>query len=411
MAPDHDLRPAKTWLNRTVVGAGVASFLADVGYEMAAAALPNFLLALSPAAAPTALGAIEGTADAVANFAKLGTGYVGDRIGKRKPFVVAGYAITGICHLFWAFASSWPLVFLGKVVGWFGKGVRGPLRNAILADAVSAADRGKAFGLHRAADTAGAVVGPLLGAALLAFLTPLWPDDATRPFRAVFLLTVIPGLGSALAFAILVREKPIERPPERKFFAALGALPVPFRRYLLAVGAFGLGDCSRLLLILAASELLAPQLGGGTAAWAMVLYAFHNACQASISYPVGALSDRVGRRGLLIAGYTLGAAVSAGFALALFAETASVALVTLLLALSGTYVGIQESLESAMTADLVPDSSSRGTAYGVLGAVNGTGDLAASLIVGSLWLIAPPLGFIVAAGLMGLGAILLWRVQ
>src|SRR5688572_16630613 len=118
MAPDHDLRPAKTWLNRTVIGAGVASFLADVGYEMAAAALPNFLLALSPAAAPTALGAIEGTADAVANFAKLGTGYVGDRIGRRKPFVVAGYGITGVCHLFWAFANSWPLVFLGKVVGW-----------------------------------------------------------------------------------------------------------------------------------------------------------------------------------------------------------------------------------------------------------------------------------------------------
>src|SRR5262249_49731215 len=166
MAPDHDARPAKSWLNRTVIGAGVTSFLADVGYEMAAAALPNFLLALAPAAAPTALGLIEGTADAVSNFAKLRTGYVGHRIRPRKPFVVAGYALTGVCHLFWAIANSWPLILLGKVLGWFGKGVRGPLRNAILADAVSRADHGKAFGLHRAADTAGAVIGPLVGAAL-----------------------------------------------------------------------------------------------------------------------------------------------------------------------------------------------------------------------------------------------------
>lgn len=411
MAPDPEARPATSWLNRTVVGAGVASFLADVGYEMAAAALPSFLLVLAPAAAPTALGAIEGTADAVSNLAKLGTGYIGDRLGRRKPFVVAGYGLTGVCHVLWAFANNWPLIFFGKVVGWFGKGVRGPLRNAILADAVSSADRGKAFGLHRAADTAGAVVGPLLGATLLALLTPIWPDDATRAFRAVFFLTVIPGLASAVAFALLVREQPMERPSERKFFAALGALPVPFRRYLLAVGVFGLGDCSRLLLILAASELLAPSLGGGTAAWVMVLYAFHNACQASISYPVGALSDRVGRRGLLILGYVLGATVSAAVALALVAGAGSVWLVTILLALSGVYVGIEESLESAMTADLVPDSSSRGTAYGVLGAINGAGDLAASLIVGSLWLIAPPLGFGVAAGLMGVGAILLSRIR
>jgi len=268
MAPDRDAPPAKTWLNRTVIGAGVTSFLADVGYEMAAAALPNFLLALTPSAAPTALGLIEGTADAVSNFAKLGTGYVGDRIGRRKPFVVAGYALTGVCHLFWVFATGWPLIFIGKVLGWFGKGVRGPLRNAILADAVSRGDHGKAFGLHRAADTAGAVVGPLVGAGLLAALTPLWPDDATRSFRVVFLATLIPGLGSALAFALLVKERPIDRPPERKFFAALGALPAAFRRYLVAVGVFGLGDCSRLLVVLAASELLAPSLGSAAAAWA-----------------------------------------------------------------------------------------------------------------------------------------------
>jgi MFS family permease len=411
MAPDQAAPPANSWLNRTVVGAGVASFLADVGYEMAAAALPNFLLVLAPASAPTALGLIEGTADAVANFAKLSTGYVGDRLGRRKPFVVAGYGLTGVCHIFWAVATAWPLIFFGKVLGWFGKGVRGPLRNAILADAVSSDDRGKAFGLHRAADTAGAVVGPLSGAALLALLSPFWPEDATRPFRTVFLVTLIPGLGSALAFAVLVREEPVERQSERRFWAALGALPASFRRYLVAVGVFGLGDCSRLLVVLAASKLLAPHLGWATAVWAMVLYAFHNACQASVSYPVGALSDRVGRRGLLVAGYALGAIVSAAFAVALLVGTANIWVVASLLALSGVYVGIEDALESAMTADLVPDSSSRGTAYGVLGAVNGAGDLAASLIVGSLWLIAPSLGFGVASALLGLGAAFLWLLR
>src|SRR5439155_4378107 len=133
---------------------------------------------------------------------------------------------------------------------------------------------------------------------------------------------------------------------------------------------------------LAASELLAPSLGSATAAWVMVLYAWHNVCQAAVSYPIGALSDRVGRRGLLVAGYALGAVVSGGLALALLSGTGSLSLIMLLLALSGVYVAAVEALESAMTADLVPDSSSRGTAYGVLGAVNGAGDLIASILVG-----------------------------
>src|SRR5437879_4488127 len=102
MAPDRETPPASTWLNRTVVGAGVTSFLADVGYEMAAAALPNFLRALATASAPVALGVIEGTADALSNFAKLATGYFGDRLGRRKPFVVVGYGLTAVCHVFWA---------------------------------------------------------------------------------------------------------------------------------------------------------------------------------------------------------------------------------------------------------------------------------------------------------------------
>src|SRR4051812_46850071 len=164
------------WLNRTVVGTGVASFFADVGYEMATAALPRLLELVAGSAAPAALGLIEGAADALANTVKLATGWLGDRLGRRKPFVVAGYALTGVGTAVWSLASGWPLIFAGKLLGWFGKGVRGPLRNAILADSVPAAARGKAFGLHRAADTAGAVAGPLIAAAMLSALGPLYPD-------------------------------------------------------------------------------------------------------------------------------------------------------------------------------------------------------------------------------------------
>jgi MFS family permease len=165
------------------------------------------------------------------------------------------------------------------------------------------------------------------------------------------------------------------------------------------------------LAFLAAAELLAPTFGPATAAWVMVLYAWHNVCQALAAFPVGALSDRVGRRPLLVLAYALGAAVSVGLAVALWSGAASVSAIVALLGLSGVYVAVEEALESAMSADLVPDSTVRGTAYGVLGAVNGVGDLVASLLVGALWLVAPPLGFGVAAGLMGLGAVLLQLVR
>src|SRR5581483_5282652 len=215
------------------------------------------------------------------------------------------YALTGCSTALWSLAAGWPLVFAGKLLGWFGKGVRGPLRNAILADAVSAADRGKAFGLHRAADTAGAVVGPLLAAALLAVLGPHFPAAPDWPFRCIFLVTLAPGLTATLAFALLVRENAPGAGQPHSLLAAWGRMPTAFRRYLVGVGVFGLGDFSRTFLILAATVLLRPWADtaggvpacGSPAAWAAVLYAWHNACQAAASFPVGALSDRIGRRG------------------------------------------------------------------------------------------------------------------
>jgi MFS family permease len=400
-----------SWLNRTVLGTSVTSLFADIGYEMATAVLPGFAAVLRLPA--IAVGLIEGSADLISNLAKLGTGWLGDRLGRRKPFVVAGYALSGSALGLWALAMGWPLLLAGKAIAWFGKGVRGPLRNAILAEAVPAQHRGKAFGLHRAADTVGAVVGPLIGAALIQSLSAYFPDDAAMPYRWIFAFTLIPGLAAALAFAFLVRETP--RPPGEVrpgFHAALSQLPSEFRRYLIGVGIFGLGDFARTLLILAAVTLLVPSLGNvGAAGTAALLYAWHNACQALTAFPVGWLSDHVGRRGLLVFGYLLGALMSAAMAAALYFSLSSVSLLALIFCGSGIYVAVEEALEGAMTADLVPNLSIRGTAYGVLGVVNGIGDFVASLVVGSLWYLAPEYGFVYSALVMALGASVLWRVR
>ena len=161
-----DPAPPTGWLNRTVIGAGLTSLLADVAYEMATAVMPGFFTVL--AIPGYFLGLTEGTGDALANFVKLGVGYYSDRIGRRKALVVAGYGLTGVSLSLFAFAVSWPLILLGKSLAWIGKGLRGPLRDAILADSVPPAMVGRAFGFHRAGDTVGAVIGPLLGALLVA---------------------------------------------------------------------------------------------------------------------------------------------------------------------------------------------------------------------------------------------------
>ncbi|HXG13315.1 MAG TPA: MFS transporter [Gemmataceae bacterium] len=402
------------WFNRTVIGAGLTSFLADVCYEMATAVLPGFLFVLGlPAALLT--GLIEGTADAVSNFAKLAAGWWGDRLGRRKPFVVFGYALTGATQALFALATSfgWPLIFLAKTLGWLGKGVRGPLRNAILAEAVAPADRGKAFGLHRAGDTLGAVLGPLLAFGLLSWLPADLFGSQAGPYQVIFLLTLLPGIGAALTFALLIRERLRPPNPEMKFWVSLRSLPVPFRRFLVGVGVFGLGDFSNKLLIVTAIGLLSP--GAGLAAASIqgaLLYAWLNGCQAAAAFPAGAWGDRIGPRRPLVFGYLLGAAVMIAFAVVVGSGTANQLLLFVLLALAGCYVAIEEALESVVTADLVPDVGLRGTAYGVLGTVNGLGDFLSSLMVGLLMqFVSPVAAFAYAAVMMLLGAVLLARVR
>jgi MFS family permease len=411
-APDHtkECRQKQSWLNRTVLGAGITSALGDLSYETSNVVLPGFLAVLGAPAA--ALGAIEGIADAVSSFTKMGAGYIADRLGHRKSLVVSGYAFTTLGQALMAVASGWPLILAGRVVGWFGRGVRGPLRDAIVAEAITAEMRGRAFGFHRAADTAGAVVGPLIGVALLSWAQGFAAVDATLPFRLVFWLTLIPGALSVLSFALLVRDDRSLPNPALHLWSTLSGFPPAFRRYLVAVGIFGAADFAHTLLILAATQLLTARLGAVRAAQvAGLLYVARNATQALASYPIGAAADRWGHVRTLALGYVGGVLTAALIALAFFLQVDSVPPLALTFVLAGLYVAAQEALEPSVTANLVP-APTRGIAYATLGSVNGVGKLVSSTLVGVVWTaVGPVAAFGAAATLMAAGSVAMARVR
>ena len=395
----------RRWLNRNVVGMAITSLLSDAGHEMVTAVLPGFLSTLGIAAA--ALGWIEGVSDASSSFVKLGAGWYSDRIGHRKAIVSLGYFLTGTALALFAAAISWPLILLGRVISWFGRGVRSPLRDAMLAESVTPDVRGKAFGLHRAGDTVGAIIGPLLGVWLLSILPHPNPSS---PFRIIFVLSLVPGLASVLSFVLLVQEK--RRPANRslRFWGAVRELPKPYTRFLQGVGVFGLGDFSHTLLILAATQLLTPVHGAVRAAEiAALLYVLRNAVYAAASYSVGILADAMDKTKLLATGYLLGVLTAAILAGSLALNDPSLIRLGAVFSCAGMYIAIQDALEGAIPADLVP-AESRGTAYGLMGTVNGIGDLTASVLVGTLWSAASPaIAFDCAAAIMVLGALLLIR--
>lgn len=406
-APDA---PQKRWLNRTVAGAGVTSALGDFCYETTTVILPGFLAVLGLPAA--ALGTIEGIADAVASFAKMVSGYVADKLGHRKLLVIAGYGLTPLGQICLALALGWPLLLLGRIISWFGKGLRGPLRDAIVIQAVSPETRGRAFGFHRAADTVGAVLGPLLGVALLGWAEALHWSDASGPFRFVLWVSVIPGSLAVLSFMAFVRDSRRSPNPALKFFSSLRGLPLRFKRYLGAVGLFGCGDFSHSLLILAATQLMTASMGVVHAAQvAGLLYVWRNVVQVVTSYPVGVVADRLGHLPVLVAGYMLGGLTAALTALAFWVGVDSVILPGVVFFVAGLYAAVQETLESTVTAEMV-HVDMLAMSYGALGTVNGATKLISSTTVGVLWTAGSPVwSFGLAALLMAGGALAMVRVR
>jgi MFS family permease len=391
------------WLTATVWGMAITSFLSDLGHEAQSTLLPSFMAALG--LPPAALGAVEGIADASASFMKLGAGWFSDRLGRRKSLVVGGYLATGLASGFIAIAAGWPLILFGKLFGWIGRGLRGPLRDALLTDSIPPDARGRAFGFHRAGDTLGAILGPAAAVALLAWASRRGVVEL--PFlRELMAWTLLPGVLSAVAFALLVKERARSKPKILSFRNALAQMPSPFRRYIFAIGIFGAGDYAHTLLILAASQLLTPQLGVETAAtWGGGLYVFHNVVYAISAYPVGALADRWrNHRRMLAMGYAISVFVPVSLIGCFVRGWTSIPLMIAIFGVAGLVSGIHDTLEGATTGELVP-ADHRGLGFGLLGGVNGVGDLLSSVVVGSLWTVHPAWGFGFAAAFMGLGAL------
>jgi MFS family permease len=387
------------WLNRTVLGVGVTSLFSDWSHEIATAILPAFLATIG--AGPAWLGAIEGIADGLSSFAKLGSGHYTDQLKKRKPLAVFGYAFTALATASFAFATHAYHVLIGRAAAWLGRGVRSPAKKALLAADVAPGAYGRAFGLERLMDTVGAIAGPL---------TALWLLKVTNHnYRAVFLWTLLPGTIAVLSFWLLVRERPFEARKKVSFLTGLRSLPQTFREFLLGVGVFGSGDFSHTLLILYASRMLAPTHGVARAAsLAVGLYTLHNVFYAASAYVSGWISDIVPHRKAILAG---GYALAGVTAVLLTTTPASIWLLGGLFVLAGIYVGTEEALEDSLAAELIPREQ-HGMAFGTLAAVNAVGDFLSSLMVGFLWsAVSARAAFSFSAVLFFLGAILILRLR
>ena len=381
----------KRWLNRNILGMGLASLFSDMNHEMASAILPVFLSSVLGAPA-FALGVIEGVADGVSTLFELSSGWYSDRIGKRKGLAALGYFVTAFSKATFALATNWWHVLFGRTAGWIGWAIRSPVRDALLTESTTQATVGRAFAFHRTMDTVGAILGPLIAMLLMARVS----------LRAIFLVSLIPGLCAFLSIVFLVREQP-RQPNLSHPWPSLKALPRDFLKFLLPVGLFGISNFAPTLLILRAQDLLTPPLGAAIAgAFAVGLYTFSNVVYALVAYPIGVLSDRISKRAILSAGFAIFGLLCLGF---IFADGQRWALI-LLFALSGIYTAIIESSQPALASTLMSEHH-HGTGFGLMSAVDGVGDLLSSVTMGVLWTAVSPNAGFAAAGILALMSALL----
>ena len=392
--------PARTpsrWLNRTVLGIGLASLCSDWSHEIATTLLPTFLATMGVAAAW--LGLIEGVSDGLSSFAKMASGFYTDRFRRRKGIAVAGYVLTALGTAAFGLATSAWHLLIARAIAWLGRGVRTPVRKALLAGAVTTDTYGRAFGFERMMDTLGAIIGPVTALVLLQ-----WLD---HEYSTLFALTLIPGLAAAALMAFVVTERERTPVPHITFGASLRALPPRFRGFLVAVGLFGLGDFAHTLLILLAVQQLTPTLGAAAAASVGAgLYVLHNVLYAVFAMVAGWLADHFDKRRLLAAGYLLAAVMT----LAIVVLPLNVWTLAAIFAVGGVYVAIEETLEDSLCAELVAESQ-HGMAFGTLATVNGIGDFASSVVVGLLWTtFGTSIAFGYSAALCTAGAVLVLRL-
>lgn len=391
-------KPPSRWLNSTVLGIGLASLLSDWSHEIATTILPAFLASMGAAA--VWLGLIEGVADGLSSFAKMASGFYTDKLQRRKPIAVFGYLVTALGTASFGLATTAWHILVSRSLAWLGRGVRTPVRKALLAAAVSKETYGRAFGFERMMDTVGAIIGPATAFVLLTALH--------HNYRHVFLLTLIPGVCAAGVIALLVQERERRPVSHVSFGERLRSLPRPYRKFLIAVGVFGAGDFAPTLLILLATQKLTPVLGPAMAtSIAVGFYVLRNIYYAGFAYVAGWLADRFKKPYVLAAGYALAAVM----ALLIVAAPMTIVLLGFIFVLSGMYVAIEETLEDSFCAELVSDEQ-HGMAFGVLATVNGVGDFLSSIIVGVLWTAkGTSVAFGYSAALFALGTLLVLRTR
>jgi len=364
----------------------VASLFADISSEMLYPVLPLFLTQTLGANA-SILGLVEGIAQAAQNIIQGFSGWLSDKLQRRKPIALAGYALSAVAKPLIGVATGWPGALAARSLERLGSGSRSAPRDALIAASADEAHRGKAFGLEGIGDNLGAFLGPLLALALLGFL------DVN--LRSIFLIAFIPGVLAALMI-LLVRERPTAVTAKAKLDLHVRRFPASYWKYLLVTALFGIGNSSNTFLILRTKDL------GAELSTTIFIYALFNLVAALVSYPAGYLSDRFGRRGMLLFAFLVFLAVYAGFGL-----LTDIVFLGVLFVLYGFHQGIFRAVGKALATDFVPEEL-RASGVGWYTATVGLSGLIASIVGGELWVgIAPSATFLLGAGSAVVGSIAL----
>ena len=358
-------------LPRNVWAVGMTSLFMDISSEMVIYILPLFLANVL-GVQTSIIGLIEGVAEATASVLKLFSGWLSDKLGGRKWLAVAGYGLSAITKPFFYFASSWELIAGVRWVDRIGKGIRTAPRDALVADSVTKETRGLAFGFHRAMDTAGAMLGLIIAALVVWMAQANNLDLSKSTFQTIVLISLIPAFLAVLSLAIGAKDVAVTSHRAAPKFS-LRSMGKPFIIFLIIVSIFTLGNSSDAFLVLRAQNLGISVIG------ILIMLVVFNLIYSLVSTPAGSLSDRIGRRRLIIGGWLVYAAIYLGFALA--GEGWQV---WMLYVAYGFYYGMAYGTATAMVADLVPENL-RGTAYGTYHATIGILAFPASLIAGILW--------------------------
>lgn len=387
---------SRSWFTPTVLGIVLATFFSDFSHEMCTAVLPLYLATLG--LGPASLGVIEGVADFLVSLSKLAGGVVGHHVQHKRPWASLGYLVTTVATGAIALVGSLAAIVSLRSIAWVGRGFRGPLRDYLLADAVAPSHYGRAYGLERAGDMLGAVVGPVVATLLV------WGGIE---FHSIILWTLLPGLAAAGAMFFLTTERSHSlATPGTTGLHQLRSFPRAFWVFLVGVFLFGLGDFSRTFLIWLVAQHTggSPDRAAGTLSLAVLVYALHNLVSAAAAYPVGHLGDRRPKLHVLLWGYGLGVGTNLGLAILGHSTTWLIALVVL----SGIYIAVEETLEKAVAADLLPREV-RSLGFGILACANAVGDMLSSLYVGLMLEAQRPGWAFGLAALVGLSGVI-WLI-